>query len=307
MTAVATRDASATVPRVRPHGRKPRRMTVGRIGIYLFLATTALFFIVPLWVMFVTSFKTMEDLRSASMLAIPDAPTLKPWIDAWMHACTGVACDGIRGGFFNSIRILIPSVIGAVAIGAVNGYALSFWRVKGADLLFAGMLIGAFIPVQVFIYPLVRIFASVGLNNSLYGIILVHIIFQMPVITLIFRNYFSSIPTEIFKAARMDGAGFWRIFLFVLMPMSAPIVTVAVILLTTSIWNDFILGLVFAGRANHPMTVMLNNLVNSDEGGERDYAMQMAAVFLTTLVPLIVYFASGRWFVRGIAAGAVKG
>jgi glucose/mannose transport system permease protein len=307
MTAATSSGGIPEVAARQAAGRRPRHVTIGRIGIYAFLAMSAIFFLLPLWVMIVTSFKDMPELRTSSMLALPVKPTIRPWIDAWMRACNGIHCDGIRGGFLNSFRILVPSVICTTVLGAVNGYAMSLWRVRGADLLFAGLLIGAFIPVQVFIYPLYRIFATIGLNASVPGIVVAHIIFQMPVITLIFRNYFTAIPIEIFKAARIDGAGFWRIFLSIMLPMSAPIVVVAVILLTTNIWNDFILGLVFAGRVNHPMTVMLNNLVISDEGAQQDYAVMMAAVFLTTLVPLFIFFVSGRWFVRGIAAGAVKG
>ncbi|MGI9451190.1 MAG: carbohydrate ABC transporter permease, partial [Geminicoccaceae bacterium] len=203
------------------------------------------------------------------------------------------------------IRILIPSVIVSIFLGAVNGYALTFWRVKGANLLFAILLIGAFIPYQVFLYPLVRLFSTIGIYNSLLGIVLIHAIFCMPIITLWFRNFYASLPEELFKAARVDGGGFWTIFLKVLLPMSTPMLIVAVILQVTGIWNDFILGLVFAGRDNLPMTVQLNNIVNSQQG-EKVYNVDMAATMLTGLVPLVVYFVSGRWFIRGIAAGAVK-
>jgi glucose/mannose transport system permease protein len=197
-------------------------------------------------------------------------------------------------------------VIVSIAIGALNGYALAFWRVKGANLLFAVLMVGAFVPYQVFIYLLVRLPSYVGLYNSLPGIVLIHTTFGLPVMTLLFRNYFASLPEELFKAARVDGAGFMRIFASIMLPMSIPILIVAVILQVTGIWNDFILGLVFAGRENLPMTVQLNNVVNSTTG-ERAYNVEMAATLLTALVPLIVYFVSGRWFVRGIAAGAVKG
>jgi glucose/mannose transport system permease protein len=288
-------------------GRKPRNLTAARAGIYLFLVVLAAFFVFPLYVMIVTSLKTMDEIRVTSMLAWPAEPTLRPWFEAWSSACTGVRCEGIRIGFLNSVKILVPGVLAATLLGAINGYALAFWRVRGAELLFAGLVIGAFIPVQVFIYPLVRILSTARLNNSLTAIVLIHMAFQMPIVTLIFRNYFSSIPVEIFKAARVDGAGFFRTFWSIILPMSSPIIIVAVILLTTNIWNDFILGLIFAGRENLPMTVQLNNLVNSAEGSGRDYGVEMAAVALTTLVPLVVYFASGRWFVQGIASGAVKG
>ena len=289
-----------------PAGRRPRHLTWGRIGVYAFLVTSALFFLLPLWIMLLTSVKTMDEIRLGNILALPADPTLQPWITAWSEACTGLACDGIQVGFWNSVRILIPSVILSILIGALNGYALSFWRVRGAELLFAVLLIGAFIPYQVFLYPLVRLFSVFGIYNSLIGIVIVHIVFGMPIMTLLFRNFYASLPRELFNAARIDGGGFATIFLRVMLPMSTPMLIVAVILQVTGIWNDFILGLTFAGRENLPMTVQLNNVVNSVQG-ERAYNVDMAATVLTALVPLVVYFASGRWFVRGIAAGAVKG
>lgn len=292
--------------RAEPSGRRPRHLTWARIGVYAFLLMSALFFLLPLWIMLLTSVKTMDVIRLGNILALPTDPTIQPWIAAWSEACTGLACDGIQVGFWNSVRILVPSVILSILVGALNGYALSFWRVRGAELLFAILLIGAFIPYQVFLYPLVRLFSVFGIYNSLVGIVIVHIVFGMPIMTLLFRNFYSSLPRELFNAARIDGGGFMTIFLRVMLPMSTPMLIVAVILQVTGIWNDFILGLTFAGRENLPMTVQLNNIVNSVQG-ERAYNVDMAATVLTALVPLVVYFGSGRWFVRGIAAGAVKG
>jgi glucose/mannose transport system permease protein len=289
-----------------PQGRRPQRLTVGRIGIYAFLLTAALFFLLPLWIMVMTSLKPMEEIRLGNILALPAAMTFEAWTKAWSSACTGLECNGISVGFWNSMRILIPSVILSIIAGAVNGYALSFWRVKGANVMFGILLLGAFIPYQVFLYPLVRIFSLTGIYNSLTCIVLVHVIFGLPTMTLLFRNYYAGLPLELFKAARIDGGGFWSIFFRVILPMSTPIIVVATILQVTGIWNDFIFGLTFAGRENLPMTVQLNNIVNSTQG-ERAYNVDMAATMLAALVPLVVYFVSGRWFVRGIAAGAVKG
>ena len=291
---------------VEPAGRPPRGLTAGRIGVYAFLLISALFFLTPLWIMVVTSLKTMNEVRQGHIMAWPDVLTFQPWIDAWANACTGLECHGISVGFWNSLRILIPSVLLSIALGAVTGYALSFWRVRGAGWLFGILLAGAFMPYQIFLYPLVRLFSQAGVYNSLACIVLVHVIFGLPLMTLLFRNYYASLPIELFNAARIDGGGFWTVFLKVMLPMSTPMLVVAVILQVTGIWNDFIFGLTFAGRENLPMTVQLNNIVNSTQG-ERTYNTDMAATLLTALVPLIVYFGSGRWFVRGIAAGAVKG
>jgi len=287
-------------------GRPRRRFSPGRLGVYAFLFTTALFFLAPLYVMVVTSLKSMDEIRLGDLFAWPRAASLEPWVRAWSSACTGLECHGIQVGFWNSIRIVVPSTVLSVLVGAVNGYALSFWRVRWAKAVFGVLLLGAFIPYQVIMYPMVRLLAAVSLFGSLTGIIVIHTCFGMPIMTLLFRNYYSVVPPELFAAARIDGGGFWRIFFQLMLPMSTPMVIVAVIMQVTGIWNDFILGLVFAGRENLPMTVQLNNIIGTTMG-EREYNVNMAATILTSIVPLVVYFASGRWFVRGIAAGAVKG
>ena len=289
-----------------PHGRRPRRLTIAGLGIYTFLVIAALFFLLPLWIMVMTSLKPIEEIRLGNIVAWPVAPTFVPWIKAWASACTGLKCEGISVGFWNSALILLPSVPLSILVGAVTGYALSFWRVSGANAFFAILLLGAFIPYQVFLYPMVRIFAATGIYNSLSCIVIVHIIFGLPLMTLLFRNFYAGLPIELFKAARVDGGGFWSIFVLIILPMSPPVLIVATILQVTGIWNDFILGLTFAGHENLPMTVQLNNIVSSTMG-ERTYNVDMAATILTALVPLFVYFVSGRWFVRGITAGGVKG
>ena len=281
-------------------------MKAARIGLYVFLASAALFFLLPLYVMLATSLKSMDEIRLGNIFAPPLAPTLDAWRAAWSEACTGAACEGVQGGFWNSVRIAVPSTMLPIALGALNGYALSFWRPRGAKLLFGILLLGAFVPVQVMIYPLVRMMAGLGVFGSLPAIVLVHLVFGMPVLTLLFRNYYAALPQELFHAARIDGGGFWRIFWHVMLPLSVPMLVVAAIMQLTGVWNDYILGLVFAGRDNLPMTVQLNNVINTTTG-TRLYNVNMAATILTALVPLTIYFLSGRWFVRGIAAGAVKG
>jgi glucose/mannose transport system permease protein len=281
-------------------------MKAARIGLYAFLASAALFFLLPLYVMLATSLKPMDEIRLGNIFALPLAPTLEAWRVAWSEACTGAACEGVQAGFWNSVRIAVPSTVLPIALGALNGYALSFWRPRGAKLLFGILLLGAFVPVQVMIYPLVRMMAVLGVFGSLPAIVMVHLVFGMPILTLLFRNYYAALPQELFHAARIDGGGFWRIFWHVMLPLSVPMVVVAAIMQLTGVWNDYILGLVFAGRDNLPMTVQLNNVINTTTG-TRLYNVNMAATILTALVPLAIYFLSGRWFVRGIAAGAVKG
>ncbi len=281
-------------------------MKAARIGLYAFLLGAALFFSIPLLIVVMTSLKPMTEIRTGSIFALPLAPNFDAWVKAWMSACTGLACEGIRVGFWNSFRILVPSVALSVMAGALNGYALAQWKPPGANALLTALMLGAFIPYQVILYPMVKILSNIGLYNSLPGIIAVHIIFGLPVMTLIFRNFYAGLPDELLKAARVDGAGFWRIFFEIMLPLSINILIVAVILQVTGIWNDYLLGLIFAGRDNAPMTVQLNLIVNTSMG-EQEHNVNMAATLLTALPPLLVYFASGRYFVRGITAGAVKG
>lgn len=287
-------------------GRKPSRFSAGRLGLYAFVLVTAVVFLLPLWIMITTSLKPMDEIRTGSIFALPAQPTFEAWSMAWSSACTGLDCRGLSVGFGNSLIILIPSLVLSLFFGAVNGYALSLWRVRGSNILFGILMFGAFIPHQLVLYPIVRIFAALGIYGTVWAVIIVHVVFAQPVMTLVFRNFYASLPVELFNAARVDGGGFWRIFLQIVVPMSLPILVVAAILQVTSIWNDFLYGLVFAGRDNLPMTVQLNNIINTTTG-ERFFNVEMAATLMTAALPLLVYFVSGRWFVRGIAAGAVKG
>ena len=299
--------ANSSVMNVEPSGPKPKK-TLSRNNIFLYgtLFVIAVYYAVPLYVMIVTSLKGMPEIRMGSLFAPPVEVTFEPWVKAWSEQCTGLKCNGLSTGFWNSVKITIPSVLVSIAIASVNGYALANWRFKGANFFFTILIFGAFIPYQVMIYPIVIMLREMGIYGTLTGLVIVHSIFGMPIITLLFRNYFSSLPEELFKAARVDGAGFWGIFFRILLPMSVPIFTVAVILQVTGIWNDFLFGVVFTGPEAYPMTVQLNSIVNSVQG-VKEYNVNMAATILTALVPLSIYFVSGKLFVRGIAAGAVKG
>lgn len=290
-----------------PRGKRPGRMMSPRnIMLYGTLIVAAAYYLLPLYVMIVTSLKGMPEIRLGNIFSPPMEITFEPWVKAWANACTGLNCDGLSRGFWNSVRIMVPSVIVSISVASVTGYALANWRFKGSELFFSILIIGAFSPYQVMIYPIVIVLRNMGIYGTVTGLILVHTIFGMPILTLLFRNYFASLPQELFKAARVDGAGFWMIFLRIMMPMSLPIFVVAMILQVTGIWNDFLFGVVFTRPDSYPMTVQLNNIVNSVQG-VKEYNVNMAATLLTGAVPLFVYFISGRLFVRGIAAGAVKG
>jgi glucose/mannose transport system permease protein len=291
-----------------PHGPRPKRALSGtNIMLYGTLLIVAMYYLLPLYVMLITSVKGMPEIRLGNVFSPPMEITFQPWVKAWAEACTGINCDGLSRGFWNSVRILIPSVILSIAIASISGYALSMWKFRGSELFFTILILGAFIPYQVMLYPIVIMLREAGLYGSLTGLVLVHVVFGMPINTLLFRNYFASIPSELFKAARVDGAGFWGIYFRIVMPMSLPIFVVALIIQVTGIWNDFLFGVTYiSSPERYPMTVQLNNIVNSVQG-VKEYNVNMAATLLTGLVPLVIYFASGRLFVRGIAAGAVKG
>ncbi|MBR2655425.1 MAG: carbohydrate ABC transporter permease [Loktanella sp.] len=290
-----------------PRGPKPKRaFTRANIFIYGTLLLVSVYYLLPLYVMIVTSLKGMPEIRMGNVFGPPMEVTFEPWVKAWSQACTGINCDGLSRGFWNSVNILIPSVILSIGIASVNGYALSNWKFKGSEVFFTILIIGAFIPYQTMLYPIVILLREIGLMGELSGLVLVHTVFGMPILTLLFRNYFASVPEELFKAARVDGAGFWRIYFQIMLPMALPIFVVAIILQVTGIWNDFLFGVIYTKPSTYPMTVQLNNIVNSVQG-VKEYNVNMAATLLTGLVPLVIYFASGKLFVRGIAAGAVKG
>ena len=273
------------------------------IALLLFFA---LVYLGPLYVMLTTSFKGIEEIRNGNILALPEALNGSAWSKAWSSACTGGDCYGLAPYFWNSMRIVLPAVFISTVIGALNGYVLSQWRFKGSNFLFGALLFGCFIPFQVILLPMAKLLAWLGLANTVTGLVLVHVIYGLAFTTLFFRNYYVGIPSELVRAARLDGAGFFAIFRHVFLPLSTPIVVVSVIWQFTQIWNDFLFGVVYSGPGTQPITVALNNLVNTTMGG-KEYNVDMAAAVIAALPTLVVYLVAGKYFVRGLTAGAVKG
>ncbi|MCE9663597.1 carbohydrate ABC transporter permease [Halomonas sp. M5N1S17] len=286
--------------------RRTPAARLGRLAVYAVLLLAALFYLLPLVVMLITSFKPLHEISPGTLLSLPQSPTVEPWVKAWGEACTGMRCEGIGGYFFNSIAIVVPAVLISTVIGALNGYALTKWRFKGSELLFALMLFGCFIPFQVVLLPMAQTLGWLGLSSSRAGLILVHVIFGIAFTTLFFRNFYVAVPTELVSAAKLDGAGFFRIFWRILLPVSAPIIVVSVIWQFTQIWNDFLFGVAFSAHNTQPVTVALNNLVNTSTG-TREYNVDMAAAMIAALPTLVVYVLAGKYFVRGLTAGSVKG
>ena len=278
----------------------------GRIFIYGLLIVAAVYFLLPFLVMVLTSLKSMDDIRAGSLISLPTEVTFEAWREAWSSACIGVECEGVKGYFFNSIKMVIPAVFISTAFGAVNGYVFSKWRFKGSEVIFSMLLIGCFIPFQVILLPMARTLGQFGLAQSLTGLILVHIVYGLAFTTLFFRNFYVNIPDDLVRAARIDGAGFFRIFWRIILPLSIPIIVVTVIWQTTQIWNDFLFGVVFTGGDTQPVTVALNNLVNTSTGVKK-YNVDMAGAIIAGAPTLLVYIVAGKYFLRGLTAGAVKG
>lgn len=282
------------------HGRAWQRALLWAV-LLLFAA----WFLAPLYVMVTTSLKDMEQVRSGNLLSLPTSPSFAAWAKAWSQACTGVDCGGLKPFFMNSVLMVVPAVLVSTAIGAVNGYVLSKWRFRGSELMFALMLFGVFMPMQVVLLPMSQVLGWFGLASSIGGLILVHVIAGIPNTTLFFRNYYVGLPDELIKAAMLDGAGFWLIFRRIVLPLSTPIMVVTLIWQFTNIWNDFLFGVSFGGTSQ-PMTVALNNLVQSSTG-VKEYNVHFAGAILAALPTLFVYIVAGRYFVRGLMAGSVKG
>jgi len=278
----------------------------GRVVMYSILIIAAIYFLIPLLVMIIASIKTMNDIRTGHLISWPREVSLDAWKEAWSSACIGVKCEGIRGYFWNSVRIVIPAVLISTIMGAVNGYIFSMWRFKGSEVFFSCLLLGCFIPFQVILLPMASTLGRLGIAQSVSGLILVHVVYGLAFTTLFFRNFYVTIPDDLVNAAKIDGAGFFRIFWKIILPVSTPIFVVSIIWQTTQIWNDFLFGVAFSGGSSQPVTVALNNLVNTSTGVKK-YNVDMAAAIIAGLPTLFVYIVAGKYFLRGLTAGAVKG
>lgn len=279
---------------------------LGHVFVYGCLVVLAAVFVAPLLSMLFTSLKSMDEIRAGNLLSVPGTPTLEAWRTVWGSACIGVSCAGLKGYFGNSFLIVVPATLISVGLGALNGYVFANWRFRGDNVLFGLILFGCFIPFQIVLIPMAGLLGSVGLAGTIPGLVLVHVVYGICFTSMFFRNYFVTVPTEIFKAARVDGAGFWAVFFRILLPISWPIVMVSIIWQFTGVWNDFLFGVSFAAGSNQPVTVALNNLVNTSTG-TKAYNEDMAAAMIAALPTIIIYVAAGRYFLRGLMAGAVKG
>ena len=304
-----------------PSREPARHSNVTRIVIYGLLIVFAVIYLLPLVVMVMTSLKSLQEVTGGNMFYLPRHPTFAPWMKAWGSACVGVTCAGLKGYVWNSVKMVVPAVLISSLLGALNGYVLTKWRFPGHKLVFGMMLFACFIPFQSVLIPMATVLGrlgaigqmlqntiglSLGFGNPTVNLVLVHTVYGLGFTTLFFRNYYETFPTELVKAAQIDGASFFQIFRRILLPNSAPIFIVTVIYQFTNIWNDFLFGSTFAAGDSAPMTVALYNIVNTSTG-VIEYNVNMAAAIIAAAPTLIVYVLAGRYFVRGLMAGAVKG
>jgi glucose/mannose transport system permease protein len=298
-----------------------RQRAASRVVIYGLLLIFAVVYLAPLIIMVLTSLKPLDEVTGGNMFYLPVHLTFDAWAKAWGTACVGLTCEGVKGYFLNSLAMVVPAVLISTLLGALNGYVLTKWRFPGHKLVFGMMLFACFIPFQSVLIPMATILGKIGefgqslqdatgftfgLGNPIVNLVLVHVVYGLGFTTLFFRNYYEAFPTELVKAAMIDGAGFFQIFRRILLPNSTPIFIVTVIYQFTNIWNDFLFGATYAAGESSPMTVALYNIVNTSTG-VIEYNVNMAAAIIAAAPTLFVYIVAGRYFVRGLMAGAVKG
>jgi glucose/mannose transport system permease protein len=291
MTAV-----QAAAPPDRTAQRRGHHRGASRAVKYTLLVVFALFFLMPVYVLVVTSFKGFTEIDPSRAWILPKAWTTDAWRQAW---------DQLSPALANSCKLAIPATVLSTMLGALNGFVLSKWRFRGADVVFTFLLFGMFIPYQAVMIPLTQLFSDIGFPGGIPRLIFAHIVYGIPMTTLIFRNYYATIPEELIEAARMDGAGMLRTFWSVVLPNSAPAFVVCAIWQFTSIWNDFLFAVfLITNPADWPVTVALNNTTGSLV---TPFNLQMSAALLASLPTLAVYLLLGRYFMRGLMAGALKG
>ena len=287
----------ATTVAALPQARGPRKKSpVGRIVIYTLLIAATLFYLMPVYVMLV------NGLKDKSYMTLPDMWKLPLYLNGGGFP---LAWETISPNLWASLRMVIPATIGSSLLGAVNGYLLSKWKFRGSDVIFTVILFGMFIPYQAILIPLIQTLDNIGIYGSWQGLVLVHVVYGIPITSLIFRNYFTNVPTELVEAARIDGAGLIQTFFQIMLPLSLPAFVVVGIFQFTNIWNDFLFGVTVVFRPDdQPVTVALNNLNGTQSV---DWTVVMAAAVLSALPTALVYIFLGRFFIRGLLAGSMKG
>jgi glucose/mannose transport system permease protein len=282
-----------------------------RLLLYAILIFFAVLYLLPVYVLLVTGLKSFEEVSLSTMWNLPSSFSLDSFIKAWTggEAAQGysdlASFGGLGKNFINSLYLTIPATLISAMVGSINGYLLTKWKFRGSDILFIFLLFGMFIPYQSILIPLMQALSAVGLSGTMPGLIACHVIYGISITTLIFRNYYASVPNELIEASRIDGANIFGIYWYVLFPLSLPGFVVVMIWQFTSIWNDFLFAVTVIGNPElQPITVALNNLAGSMIV---EWNVQMAGALIAAIPTLLVYILLGRFFVRGLMAGSLKG
>jgi glucose/mannose transport system permease protein len=291
--------SAVPVPSERPRGLRP-----GRILIYVVLIVFALFYLMPIYVLLITGLKSFTEVSLDRMWNLPQSLSFDSFRDAWFGN-ESTAINGLAQNFMNSMLLTVPTTLISAILGSMNGYVLAKWKFPGANVIFPLILFGMFIPYQSILIPLVQTMRSIHLYGTLPGLILVHVIYGIPITTLIFRNYYASVPSELVEAARIDGAGILGVYRHILFPISLPGFIVVMIWQFTAVWNEFLFAIILVSDPkSQPITVALNNLAGSFSVA---WNVQMAGALLAAIPTLLVYIFLGRYFLRGLLAGSLKG
>jgi glucose/mannose transport system permease protein len=276
-----------------------------RLIVYAALIVLAILFLVPLGVVIVNSLRSNQEIAATSLIDWPTQVVFSNYAQAWNKFCMAEHCWGIEPYMLNSLTLTIPATIISTLLGALAGYSISLWRFRGDQLVFSVVTLGIFLPEQMKLIPWVVVLRDLSLMNTIAGLVLIHTVQGMSFTTLFCRNYYVGIPQDLLKAARIDGAGFFRIFWRIILPLSPPILIVTVIFQFTGIWNEFLYGVTFTSGGQQPVTAALIAL-SAAITSEPMYGEQSAAVLIAALPTLLVYLFGGRYFLRGLTAGAVK-
>ena len=274
---------------------KKSDLNPSRIGLYILLCSLAIFYLIPVYVALNTSLKSFEEVSKTSAFTPVNAPNLSAYLDAF---------KALQQGLLNSLAMAIPATIISSLLGSLNGYVLSKWKFRGADTIFPAVLFGMFIPYQSILIPLFQFMSDIRLAGSTWALVLVHVVYGIPITSLIFRNFYATIPTSLVEAAKLDGASFFGIYRYVLFPLSTNAFVVVLIWQFTNIWNDFLFAVTLSSPATQPVTVVLQGL---GAGLISHYEIQMAGAIVAALPTLLIYIVLGRYFAQGVLAGSVKG
>src|SRR5690625_4987415 len=270
-------------------------LKIGNIIKYIVLIVLAILFLMPIYVVIITSLKPLDEVTLAQMWSLPSSIDFS----SYTHAFSRLAPN-----LLNSFYLVIPATLLAAILGSMNGYVLSKWKFKGSDILFTFLLFGMFLPYQSILIPLIQFLRSIDLYNTIPGLILVHVVYGIPITTLMFRNFYANIPDEMLESAQIDGAGFLTIFRRIILPLSIPGFVVVAIWQFTNVWNEFLFAVTVTTGDKQPVMVALQNLSGSQIV---EWNVQMAGALIAALPTLLVYIFLGKYFVRGLLAGSVKG